>query len=302
MLMLGIHYCTSGMGGCSLKITKKMVEPFYFPGGATGCLLLHGFTGSPSEMRLLGEFLKEKGWTILGPKLSGHGSTPEELSGTGWEDWLRDAETGILRLREVCDRVIAVGLSMGGLLALNLASRGLVDGVISMNAPMILQDWRAKFALLYQPFKKYVDKPPKQLSSLQTGSRASSANADDGAAQTHLAYSANSELRISGSNSELERFVYERVPVTALTSLNRGIRQTRQGLKAISCPALLMQSVTDETVQPQSVELIASEIARGYGKPPIIYWKKSGHILTLGPEREQIAAEVARFIESIEPI
>ncbi|MHB1406530.1 MAG: alpha/beta hydrolase [Desulfitobacteriaceae bacterium] len=263
MLILGIPYCTSGMGGCSLKITKKMVEPFYFPGGSTGCLLLHGFTGSPSEMRPLGEFLHAHGWTILGPKLSGHGSTPEELSSTGWEDWTRDAETGALRLREVCARVIAVGLSMGGLLALNLASRGFVNGVISMNAPMILQDWRVKFAHLYQPFKKYVDKP---------------------------------------SERELERFVYERVPVAALTSLNRGIRQTRQELKAIRSPVLLMQSITDETVQPQSVELIASEIARGSRKPRIIYWEKSGHILTLGPEREQIAAEVARFIESIELI
>lgn len=238
-------------------------------------------------MRPLGELLQVQGWTILGLKLSGHGSTPEELSATGWEDWVRDAETGALRLREVCDRVIAVGLSMGGLLALNLASCGFVVGAISMNAPMLLQDWRVKFAYLYQPFKKYVVKPPKQLADPQIVRNES--------------FSSNSVTL--GSEQIPRRFVYGRVPVTALTSLNRGIRQTRQGLKAISCPVLLMQSVTDETVQPHSVELIASEIAHNpahsHSRPPIIYWEKSGHILTLGPEREQIAAEVVRFIESI---
>lgn len=245
----------------------KAVTPFYYPGNGTGCLLIHGFTGSPSEMRPLGDALKPKGWTVSGIRLSGHGTTPEDMALTGWEDWLRDAETGALHLREQCERVIAVGLSMGGLLALNLAGRGLVDGVVSMNAPIMLRDWRVKFAPLYQPLKKYVAKPPKSE-------------------------------EITRSEQALDRFVYGRVPVSALASLNRGIRQTRRRLKDITCPVLLMQSITDETVQPESVELIASRINQS--KPPIIYWEKSGHILTLGPEREEIAAEVVHFVERIE--
>jgi carboxylesterase len=47
----------------------KTTEPFFFPGNDTGCLLIHGFTGAPTEMRPLGEFLAGKGYTVLGVRL-----------------------------------------------------------------------------------------------------------------------------------------------------------------------------------------------------------------------------------------
>ena len=47
----------------------KNAEPFYFPGNSTGCLLIHGFTGAPMEMRPLGDFLAEKGYSVLGIRL-----------------------------------------------------------------------------------------------------------------------------------------------------------------------------------------------------------------------------------------
>ena len=47
-------------------------KPFFFEGGRTGCLLIHGFTGTTSSMRLMGEFLAEKGMTVLWPRLPGH--------------------------------------------------------------------------------------------------------------------------------------------------------------------------------------------------------------------------------------
>ena len=50
----------------------KTAEPFYFPGNSTGCLLIHGFTGTPKEMRPLGDFLADKGYSVLGIRLSGH--------------------------------------------------------------------------------------------------------------------------------------------------------------------------------------------------------------------------------------
>jgi len=39
-------------------------EPFFYPGNETGCLLIHGFTGAPKEMRWLGEYLTGKGYNV----------------------------------------------------------------------------------------------------------------------------------------------------------------------------------------------------------------------------------------------
>ncbi|TGE33887.1 alpha/beta fold hydrolase [Desulfosporosinus sp. Sb-LF] len=237
---------------------RRLVEPFYFSGNRVGCLLIHGFSGSPSEMRLLGERLTKWGWTVLGICLSGHGTTPEQMAETCWDDWAKDGENGVKELRKSCDTVVGVGLSMGGLLVLHLATLGLLDGIISMNAPMVLNDRRTRYIQLIRPFRKFVGKP-----------------------KAHRLAS-------------VERFVYDRIPVDGLISLNSAIRQVRRGLYAIKCPALLMQSTKDLTVDPVSVQIIARKTQQA--NPAVLYWGNSGHILTLGPEREAVAQKVHEFL------
>lgn len=218
-----------------MKPQRRLVEPFYFPGNRVGCLLIHGFSGSPSEMRFMGERLAKAGWTVSGILLSGHGATPEQMAATSWEDWTKDAEAGVRKLRKSCDIVIGIGLSMGGLLALHLATLGLIDGIVTMNAPMVL---------------------------------------------------------------EHEHNVHEQIPVHALISLNRAIHQVRQKLYTIKCPALLMQSMKDHTVKPISVKIIEKEIQQV--RPVVLLWENSGHILTLGAEREEVVARVQDFLRRFE--
>src|SRR5262245_30217197 len=91
-------------------------------GSGRGALVVHGFTGSPFEMRWLGERLADRGLHVVGPALAGHArGLPEELDRTTWRDWYGSAEVAFDHLRARCDRVAVVGLSMGGLLALHLA-------------------------------------------------------------------------------------------------------------------------------------------------------------------------------------
>ena len=245
---------------------RRLVEPFYFSGNRVGCLLIHGFSGAPSEMRWLGERLAKFGWTVHGIRLSGHGTTPEQMAKTHWEDWAKDAEDGVRELRKTCDTVIGVGLSMGGLLTLHLATLGLIDGIVTMNAPMVLADRRTRYATLVRPFIKFVGK---------------------------------STAPATGTAPGLERFVYDRIPVDGLVSLNRGIRQVRSKLSAITCPALLMQSRKDFTVNPVSVQIIKQQIK--HVNPILHYWENSGHILTLGREREEVALKVHEFLRQFMP-
>jgi carboxylesterase len=110
-------------------------EPFLFSGGRTGCLLLHGFTGTPREMRLLGDHLARAGHTVLGIRLAGHATCKEDLVRMRWQDWLADIEDGCAFLKERCDRIILMGLSMGGILALVYAARQPVGGLVIMATP-----------------------------------------------------------------------------------------------------------------------------------------------------------------------
>lgn len=85
-------------------------------------LVLHGFTGTPWEIRPLGETLAQRGFFVHAPRLPGHGTVPEAMLWSGWREWVDAAELGLDALRHF-ERVCVAGLSMGGLLAMILAAR-----------------------------------------------------------------------------------------------------------------------------------------------------------------------------------
>ena len=98
-------------------------DPFFLPGGDVSCLVIHGFTSTPLEMRWLGKHLNEQGYSVYGPRLTGHGRTAQALRGVRWPHWVADVLSGIVMLRERYEKVFLVGLSMGGALALTAGAR-----------------------------------------------------------------------------------------------------------------------------------------------------------------------------------
>src|ERR1039458_9460781 len=77
----------------------EVVSPWRIGEGRRGVLLLHGFAGTPPELRRLGEALARSGWRCYGPLLAGHGTTPEELDRTRWQDWADSAQAALAELR-----------------------------------------------------------------------------------------------------------------------------------------------------------------------------------------------------------
>lgn len=76
-------------------------EPYRFPGtNDTAVLLIHGYTGSPSELRELGERLHYKGYTVQGLLLNGHGTNPEDLDGVTYEKWTQSVKSAASALKE----------------------------------------------------------------------------------------------------------------------------------------------------------------------------------------------------------
>src|SRR5512142_3213769 len=97
-------------------------ESFFWEAGPTGVLLLHGLTATTAEVRLLARRLHDRGYTIAGPLLPGHGTTPENLNRTRWIDWVQAAEESYRELSARCTRVFIGGESMGAVAALYLGS------------------------------------------------------------------------------------------------------------------------------------------------------------------------------------
>src|SRR5271163_167146 len=90
---------------------------FFFPGEGVSVLLVHGFTGTPYEMRYLGERMAARGMRVRGVKLAGHAGAPQELGLTGYDNWYESVVLGLEELRQFGEPTVVVGLSMGAVLS-----------------------------------------------------------------------------------------------------------------------------------------------------------------------------------------
>ena len=110
-------------------------EPFYLPGSSIGCLLMHGFSATPEEMRPLGDFLASKGYSLIGVRLAGHANYPRDLKRTRWTDWLDDVENSLALLSKICSHRVLIGQSMSGMIALTAAAQFPVSAVVALSTP-----------------------------------------------------------------------------------------------------------------------------------------------------------------------
>jgi carboxylesterase len=236
--------------------------PFSFAGGPVGCLLIHGFTGSPPEMRPLGEYLAGHGLTVEGILLPGHGTTPEDLLRSRWQDWTSASEVALYNLLGRCRQVFVGGLSMGGLLTLYLGAHHKVDGLIPMAGAVMANNWRLWLAPVFKYFIKYLAK-------------AGSTDLTDPEAPKRI-------------------WSYEVIPLAAAHELLRLQRETRRRLHLVTAPTLILQGMHDTAVPPRAARYIYDHIAST--DKEIVWLENSGHCLTVDSERFQVFEKVHRFI------
>lgn len=121
----------------------EFVMPGEGPNARIGVLLIHGLTGTPAEMRLLGKGLNKQGFTIYGVQLAGHCAAMEDLVTSRWTDWLSSVESGLQRFGRHVDHVVVAGLSMGSLLSLAVAQKhpDKVAGVGALSTTFRYDGW-----------------------------------------------------------------------------------------------------------------------------------------------------------------
>jgi carboxylesterase len=102
---------------------KPERQAYTFHAGPTGCLILHGFMGTPSSSRPLAQYLAQQGVTVHCPLLPGHGNLPNKLYKVPHRAWLDEAEEAFTFIHQHCDEIFLMGHSMGTVLDAYLVSR-----------------------------------------------------------------------------------------------------------------------------------------------------------------------------------
>ena len=256
-----------------MKQIIPTAEPFLFLGEPSrpACLFIHGFTGTPKEMRWMGEFFYQQGYTCLGIRLSGHATQPEDMIRSNWTDWTASVEDGYHLLRGLSKDIFLIGLSMGGVLSLLMSTRLDVRGVVAMSTPYQLPD---------DPRLRYVDWIAKVMPYMPKSNEEPGSNwVDKDAWKDHIAYPQN--------------------PVRSIGQLNQLLGAMRAALPEVRVPVLLIHSQDDRYVLPENSERIHAELAHVSHKKKISI-AGSGHNLPRDAARRQVFQSALEFIQTIE--
>jgi carboxylesterase len=247
-------------------------EPFFFPGDSSkpACLLIHGFTGTPKEMRWMGEYLRRQGYTCLGVRLAGHATHPEDMIRSRWTDWAASVEDGYHLLCGINQDIFLIGLSMGANLSLLLSTQLKVKGVIAMSTPSRLPSdypiWLIQLMSLFIKSRPKTNEPP------------GSGWFDKEAYQDHIAYPQN--------------------PVRAAAELKKLIREMHKALPKVNAPVLLMHSKDERYVLPDNTETIYARLVNASDKRKV-YITGSGHVLPRDASRELVFNTAVEFIQRV---
>lgn len=248
-------------------------EPFFFLGDSSkpACLLIHGFTGTPKEMRWMGEFLNGQGYTCLGIRLAGHATNPNDMIRSRWTDWVASVEDGYQLLCGISKDIFLVGLSMGGILSLLMSTRLDVKGVVAMSTPSRLPtDYPIWFMQLSSKVMRYRPKSNQPPGSSWY---------DKSAYKDHVAYPKN--------------------PVRSSAELKKLILEMRAALPKVNVPVLLIHSKDEKYILPDNVEDIYAELVNATDKTKL-YVTGSGHVLPRDASRDQVFQSTLEFIQRIQ--
>jgi carboxylesterase len=234
-----------------------------------GALLLHGFAGTPPELRRLGEHMAASGWRCHAPAMAGHATTPEDMERTTWRDWADSARRALEGLCTECDQVVVAGQSMGGTMGLHLAAGDdRIRAVATLAAPVWLSDWRLRLL----PVAKHLVR-----------------------------------WSMAGDNVDLfwpeavhELHSYGRRPMRSIQQLNTFVGVVRRELPLVRQPVLVLHGGRDATIDPRN----AADIERGLVCSADVErhaYTRSGHGMSVDVDREEINARVLAWFDRFVP-
>ncbi len=264
---------------------------FHLDGGRSGVLLIHGLTGTPAEMRLLGKGLNHAGFTVYGMQLAGHCGNTEDLLATGWRDWYASVQRALDELLAKVDQVFVGGLSMGALLALKLAADRPDDiaGVGVYGATFRYDGWTiprlARLSFMLPWLKRvgigrgrsFMEQPPYGIRDerLRTQISAAMLGGDSAAAG------------LPGN------------PWYSLAELHELAAQVRRQLPQVTAPCLVAHASEDDVASVRNARLVLRHVA---GPTELLLLEDSYHMITIDKERRTLirhqAAFFARLAES----
>jgi len=264
--------CTATL---SPAASAPIAEGFALAGSRPlGCLLVHGFTATPDEMRPLGEALAARGFPVRAVRLAGHGTEVADLAGTRWTDWFASVTEGADRLRREVPALAVAGMSLGALLALHLAATrpAEVSALVLCGTPLELGGagvrWLPLLARIPCIARRWATIPKPGGPDI-----------------------ADPAVRAASRS-------YRAMPLGAVLELLRLQAVVRGEVGRVTQPALLLHGRHDHSVPLANLERVRRSLGSRLIESHVL--ERSWHVVTLDYDRDEVARLAADFLGRVE--
>lgn len=248
-----------------LPFDAEAVRPWRLGDGLRGALLVHGFAGTPPELRRLGEVLSAHGFRCHAPVLPGHGTTPHDLEKTRWQDWAACIAEAFDTLAGECSNVAVVGQSMGGALALHLAAREhRVSAVATLAAPIWLSGPLPPLLPLLKRVVRW--------------------------------HHAGDDVDLWHPDAVEELHSYGLRPTRSIDELRRLCAVVRNELAEIRSPVYVLHGERDRSIDPRCAREIARRLV-GSREVQLRMLPRSGHAISVDVDRDSVNADILGWFE-----
>jgi carboxylesterase len=228
--------------------SKPEHHPFLLEAGEPGVLLVHGFPGSPAEMRPLGEVFQQAGWTARGHLLPGFGPQIETIFERRYPEWVESVRQALVDMKRNHQPVLLAGFSMGAAVCLNAASLEAPDGLV-----LISPFWKLTgriWSLLPLFSRLFPTIQPFRLIKLDFNNPEFKRGMALFMPEADLA------------DPEIQRGIREfRVPVRIFAESQKVGRLGWQAASQVDQPTLVLQGRQDELVRTEQTRLLLARLA-----------------------------------------
>jgi carboxylesterase len=265
--------------------------------GRCRVMLLHGLTGTPTELGYLAHALRTRArFHVSCPRLANHGQPLGVLARTTWREIYQSAKEAFLEARAAAraERVPLVigGLSMGANLSLMLAAEfpGDIAGVACLAPTLFYDGWSVPWYHRLLPLAYYT--PLKHFSFFR---EAEPFGLKDEALRAKIAAQyGRMSLRDSSGAAKTG---YAHFPVRLFCEMRALIKRCKAALARVDCPVLVVQAENDDVTSPRNAEFILHRVASE--RRELLLLKNSYHLVAADLERSLVAERLQKFCSSL---
>lgn len=241
-------------------------ETFYFNHGENAVILLHSYTGTPNDMRLLARQLEKNNYSVYAPMFAGHGTNnPENILNEGNPNiWWQQTMDAVNFMKHENKKSISIfGLSLGSIFATK-AMEEFSDDILCggvFGSPLFNSDYKN----VHEGFINYSKKVREYYNEI----------VNDDFIQT---------IR---KKSDL-----------ALKDIIKATSEVVENLNEIQKPYFIGQGGADELVDPESAKKLNEMMVKNNKDVDFKWYETAGHVLTVNKAHHQLEEDVVQFINN----